>query len=283
MPSLVFRLVLACVALLISAPIQAQPADSVRALWQEGTQAYAQGRYQQATEAYQEVVIAGYESGALHYNLGNAYYRLGELGEAVQHYEKAKRFRPGDVRIAHNLDMVRSQSDALNGAVPAPGWMRLVSGWPIPGLFWFGLITYAMGFLTWSWSRSSLRLSEASSIPPSIASSAARRLSLAAAGGGLLLILLAGAAEYAQTLDRRAVVLVEQVSLQAEPDLRANPAAGAETDAKTGAKPGTGLADGTALIEGTIVRLRTTRSGWTRVTAPNGETGWLPASAIGGI
>ena len=275
MPRLVSRLVFTCVVLLISVPIQAQPADSIRALWQEGTQAYAQGRYQQATEAYQQVVTAGFESGALHYNIGNAYYRLGEMGEAVQHYEKAKRFRPGDARIEHNLDMVRSQFDTLNGAVPAPTWLRMLSGWSIPGLFWVGLIAYTTGFLAWSWFRSSLRLSGASST----ASSAARPLSLVAAGAGLLLILLAGAADYAQTLDRRAVVLVEQASLQAEPDAGANPAADVETDAE----PGAGPADGTTLIEGTIVRLHTTRSGWTRVTVPNGGTGWLPTSAIGGI
>lgn len=270
MPCLAYRLVFTCIALLISVPIQAQPVDSARVLWQEGTQAYAQGRYQQATEAYHQVVAAGVESGALHYNLGNAYYRLGEMGEAVQHYEKAKRFRPGDARIAHNLDMVRSQFDALNGTAPAPTWLRLVTGWPVTGLFWVGLVTYAAGLLAWSWFLSSSRFPDVSVGPPT-----ARRLSLAAAGGGLLITLLAGAAGYAQTLDRRAVVLVEQISLQAEPDAKANP--------ETEPDPGARAANKTALIEGTIVRLRTARSGWTRVTAPNGETGWLPTSAIGGI
>lgn len=263
------HLVLVLGVLLLSAPVHAQPADSVRGLWQKGTQAYAQGRYQQATEAYRQVIGAGFESGALHYNLGNAYYRLGEMGEAVQHYEKAKRFRPGDARIEHNLDMVRSQFDALNGTVPAPGWTRLVSGWPVTALFWIGLIAYAAGFLAWSWFRSASRFPNASPAPP-----AARRLSLAAAGGGLLIVLLAGAAGYAQTLDRRAVVLVEQTALQEKP---------AEPSDDAGATPSTGTADSTPLIEGTIVRLRATRSGWTRVTAPDGETGWLPTSAIGEI
>ncbi len=263
------RLVLALGVLLLSGPVHAQPTDSVRALWQEGTQAYAQGRYQQATEAYRKVVGAGFESGALHYNLGNAYYRLGETGEAVQHYEKAKRFRPGDARIEHNLDMVRSQSDALNGAVPAPGWARLVSGWPVTALFWIGLIAYAAGVVAWGWFLSGSRLPNASDAPL-----AARRLSLAAAGGGLLIVLLAGAAGYAQTLDQRAVVLVEQTALRANP---------AESSDGIDGEPTTGTADKAPLIEGTIVRLRATRSNWTRVTAPNGETGWLPTSAIGEI
>jgi tetratricopeptide (TPR) repeat protein len=260
------RLVLALGILLLAAPVHAQPTDSVRALWQEGTQAYAQGRYQQATEAYRQVIEAGFESGALHYNLGNAYYRLEEIGEAVRHYEKAKRFRPRDDRIEHNLDMVRSQFDALSGTVPAPGWTRLVAGWPITALFWVGLIVYATGFLTWSWFRATSRLPNASPASP-----VARRLSLAATAGGLLIVLLAGTAGYAQTLDRRAVVLVEQTSLQAEPSDGIVP------------DPTAGTAGTTPLIEGTIVRLRATRSGWTRVTTPDGETGWIPTPALGEI
>ena len=260
---LLTRLVFTLGVLLLSAPVHAQSVDSVRALWQEGTQAYAQGRYQQATEAYRKVVSAGFESGALHYNLGNAYYRLGERGEAVQHYEKAKRFRPGDARIEHNLDMVRSQFDALKGTVPAPGWARLASSWPVAALFWIGLIAYAAGLTAWSWFLSA----DASEVSP-----IAQRLSLAAAGGGLLIVLLAGAVGYAQTLDQRAVVLVEQASLQAKP---AKPGVDAERSA--------GTAGRSSLIEGTIVRLRATRPDWTRVTAPNGETGWLPTSAIGEI
>ncbi len=267
MPAFLTRLVFALGVLLLSAPVHAQPTDSVRALWQEGTQAYAQGRYQQATEAYRKVVGAGFESGALHYNLGNAYYRLGEKGEAVQHYEKAKRFRSGDARIEHNLDMVRSEFDALNGTVPAPGWARLASGWPVTALFWIGWIAYAAGLIAWSWFLSASRRPDASEVSP-----IAQRLSLAVAGGGLLIVLLAGAAGYAQTLDRRAVVLVEQASLRATP---AEPGVDAERSA--------GTADGSPLVEGTIVRLRATRPDWTRVTAPDGETGWLPTSAIGEI
>jgi len=281
---------LVATSLLLSAgPTAAQPPDSVRALWQEGTQAYAQGRYAQATEAYLNILNAGFESGALHYNLGNTYYRLGEPGEAVQHYEKAKRFRPDDARIDHNLDMLRSEFDALSGASPASGWLRLVKGWPTEALFWFGLSVYAAGVLAWSWmySTSQDKPAPAPRVP-------IRRLALAATASGLLIVTVAGATGYAQTLDRRAVVLVDNTSLRAEPGGTtvantdpngANPDAANPDAANPDAAqvPSGSAADASRLVEGTIVRLRTSRSGWTRVTGPDGQTGWLPSSDLGEI
>lgn len=271
--------------LLPTGPAAAQPPDSVRALWEEGTQAYAQGRYAQATEAYLGIVSAGFESGALHYNLGNTYYRLGEPGEAVQHYEKAKRFRADDARIDHNLDMLRSQFDALSGQSPTPGWLRLVKGWPTEVLFWFGLVAYGTGVVAWSWMYSGSR-TNASAQDPRLA---LRRMALAAALSGVFVVTVAVAAGYAQTLDRRAVVLVDYTSLQAEPTeapagVPGTPAPdAAPPDA---AQPSTGAsasATTSRLVEGTIVRLRTSRSGWTRVVGPDGQTGWVPSSDIGEI
>jgi len=274
-------------------PTAAQPPDSVRALWQEGTQAYAQGRYAQATEAYLNIVNAGVESGALHYNLGNTYYRLGEPGEAVQHYEKAKRFRPDDARIDHNLDMLRSQFDALSRASPASGWVRLVKEWPTEALFYFGLAIYATGVLAWSWMYSIPREK------PTRARLPIRRLALAAIASGLLIVTVAGAAGYAQTLDRRAVVLVDHTSIRAEPggtpivstdpdaapsDASSARASSSRASSSEAAQAQTGTPPGASrLVEGTIVRLRTNRAGWTRVVGPDGQRGWLPSSDIGEI
>ena len=43
----------------------------------------AQGYYQQAIAGYEQLVAAGIHNAKLYYNLGNAYFRLNDLGHAI--------------------------------------------------------------------------------------------------------------------------------------------------------------------------------------------------------
>lgn len=64
---------------------------------------YRAGRYRDAVRSYEEVLANGYESAALYYNLGNAYYKTGNIPAAILNYERAKRITPDDEDILHNL------------------------------------------------------------------------------------------------------------------------------------------------------------------------------------
>ena len=68
---------------------------------------------------------SGLESGELHYNLGNAWFRLGELGPAILHYERARRSMPRDDDLAANLALAaladRGSGDAAPGLLALPG------------------------------------------------------------------------------------------------------------------------------------------------------------------
>jgi hypothetical protein len=44
-------------------------------------------------------------SGPLYYNLGNAYYRTGNIPRAILNYERALRLMPGDDDLRHNLQL----------------------------------------------------------------------------------------------------------------------------------------------------------------------------------
>lgn len=48
-------------------------------------------------------------NGKLHYNLGNAYFRMGDVGQAILHYRRAELYRPGDQNLRQNLRYARSQ------------------------------------------------------------------------------------------------------------------------------------------------------------------------------
>ena len=69
--------------------------------------AYQDKEYAVAIEAYERILTEGVESASLYFNLGNAYFKSGDLGHAVLYYMRAQRLAPGDDDIAHNLEFAR--------------------------------------------------------------------------------------------------------------------------------------------------------------------------------
>jgi tetratricopeptide (TPR) repeat protein len=73
------------------------------ALFEEANKAYMAKDYKSAINLYEEILRNDYESTALYYNLGNAYYRTGSIGYAILYYEKALKLSPNDEDVKHNL------------------------------------------------------------------------------------------------------------------------------------------------------------------------------------
>ncbi len=98
--------------LLLPAGLFSQHPDS---LFSSGQSAYDSGNYKTAIDHYSQILRQGKESAQLHYNLGNAYFKSDELGEAILHYEKAQRLNPRDNDIGHNLSIARVRvQDQIN-------------------------------------------------------------------------------------------------------------------------------------------------------------------------
>lgn len=97
-------------------------------LFVRGVELYDTGKYGEAIDAYEQVLRQDMESAALHYNLGNAYFRDGELGEAILHYEKAKKLHPRDADIQYNLKIAKAR---IQDRIEPPGnsfFMRIFNG-----------------------------------------------------------------------------------------------------------------------------------------------------------
>jgi tetratricopeptide (TPR) repeat protein len=88
--------------MVMSVPALAQAPEQV---FQQGNGAYQRGKYTDAVKAYEAVLASGYGNGEIHYNLGNAYYKVGNIGKAILHYERARRFMPSDEDLRHNLQL----------------------------------------------------------------------------------------------------------------------------------------------------------------------------------
>ena len=73
----------------------------------KGNRLYRDNDFSGAITVYQGILSAGYESGELYYNLGNAYFKNGNLGLAILHFEKALKLTPRDEDLRSNLEMAR--------------------------------------------------------------------------------------------------------------------------------------------------------------------------------
>lgn len=69
---------------------------------------YSEARYEEAAKEYESILSDGFEGGSLYYNLGNAYFKAGELGKAILSYKKAQRFIPRDADLNANLNVALS-------------------------------------------------------------------------------------------------------------------------------------------------------------------------------
>jgi Flp pilus assembly protein TadD len=89
-------------------------------------QLYENGRYTEAVQAYQQLVDQSFRGSSLYYNLGNAYYKQGDLGRAIVAYLRAEKLAPRDSEIRVNLDVARGQRVDLLDAPADTLLVRLV-------------------------------------------------------------------------------------------------------------------------------------------------------------
>lgn len=115
----------------------APPLHAQQEIVEQGNRLYLEGDYEAAVDAYQTVLDAGFESVALHYNLGNAYFKAGDLGRSILSWERARTLAPNDPDVLANLELARSQTaDAIE---PLPRfWLMSAASW------WVGLLPRAL-------------------------------------------------------------------------------------------------------------------------------------------
>lgn len=75
----------------------------------QGLDAYEKEDYAAAAEHFAAIAEAGVRNGALYYNLGNAYLKMGDLGRARLWYERAARLTPRDPDLNFNRDYAASR------------------------------------------------------------------------------------------------------------------------------------------------------------------------------
>lgn len=70
----------------------------------------AKAYYQEAILHYEAIVKnGGVRNGKLYYNVGNAYFRIGDTGRAILNYKRAALFMQNDRNLRQNLDYARNR------------------------------------------------------------------------------------------------------------------------------------------------------------------------------
>ncbi len=115
------------IVLLLAAPVLA---DTPQELFKAGNAQYAEGKFADAAQKYQTAADGGLRHWALEYNLGNAYYRSGQIGKAILHYERAFRINSGQTDVLYNLNLAANKAGEPvmpAGTLPAFAWRLFYS------------------------------------------------------------------------------------------------------------------------------------------------------------
>jgi tetratricopeptide (TPR) repeat protein len=132
-------------------------ASDIDSKLQAANSLYQQKKYTEAVEAYKSMLGNSNASASIYYNMGNAYFKMGQFGYAVLYFERAHKLSPGDEDIRHNLQLAKSRTadridvvpqffifkwaDSISSMYSADGWMKFAI---IMSFMFAGLI---IGFL----------------------------------------------------------------------------------------------------------------------------------------
>lgn len=76
---------------------------------EKAEKAYTEDKYQEAVTLYEQLIKEGQVSSDLYYNLGNSYFKSGNLGKSVLSYERALLLDPNNAEAETNLAFVNSK------------------------------------------------------------------------------------------------------------------------------------------------------------------------------
>ncbi len=246
----ILRFILLSVILISgAASLHAQSREEAAVLFFKANEFYKQAQYDQAVQAYEEILRKGLASGPVYYNLGNSYFKNGQMGRAILNYDRALELDPRDADIRANHTFARSQirGDFLR---PQGFWDRLwdshISFYTVDEmaiivfliLFFIALIHLASLYMQW----------------PSF-----RRTKVL---GVLIfvLIIFAYGLKVKTEYNRDAAIAVSSTSAQYEP-----------------------LENATSYFdvpEGMRVRILREEDGWTKIERRDGRLGWIRSKTV---
>lgn len=224
-------------------------------LFDEANEAYNTGDYQTAIALYEQILEENLHSAELYFNLGNAHYKLNEIGPSIYYYEKALLLDPNDSEIKNNLAYAQNMRlDAIEN-MPKTTLNKIYDD--VLGLFSFDQwallavvlsIAFVATYLFYYFSRVALK------------KRIAFITSMVMLFWGVVCLTLAYLNYQQDKNENPAIIFAEEVKITSEPNDRGQVVF--------------------TLHEGTKVNVLDEFEGWSKIKIADGQTGWLPAEHI---
>lgn len=224
-------------------------------LWEKANNFYTTEEYQQAVSVYEQILHNGEESAKLYFNLGNAYYKTGDVNNAILNYERAKVLAPQDEDIEFNLKIANQFVVTKIEELPQPFFLRWRTSvvnkypadtWATISVSTFILFLFLLGFFFFSRSVAIKRLGFWIGI-------------VAIVFSGFTFSLAAQQKKKINTRDH-AIVFCPRVTVKSSPS-----------------ETGTDLF---LIYEGLKIQVTDSLSNWKEIKLADGNQGWLPDSCI---
>jgi len=224
-------------------------------IFEQGKEMYKAEKYQQALEQWNKILDDGEHSASLYFNLGNAHYKMNNIGESIFYYEKALQLSQNDKEIKNNLAF--AQNATVDDIEPLPEtifskWYNSLSGilsyngWAILSvLFSIGFVfLFLVYYISITEGRKKLFFTS----------------SLIFLGLLVVSFTMAFVLFDKTKKDHPAIIFSEKIEVRSEPNL------GSEVSF--------------SLHEGTKVQIISRDSDWVRITILDGKDGWIPNSDL---
>jgi tetratricopeptide (TPR) repeat protein len=245
-----------CVGLLLailSMPVMAF--SQVETTKAQADTALIEERYADAIHSYEEILTQEYVSAELHYNLGNAYFKMGQIAPSILNYERALKLAPKDEDIQFNLKLanlsVKDRVEDIPKLFFVNWWRAVAKAFSTDGWAWSAVISFILalvGLLLFKFSNEE----------------GMKRLTFYA---GVLSLLWFGFSIYSAEKnfnhavnDKRAVVFASTINAKSSPNEKGK--------------------DLFVIHEGLVVSVSDALNGWIRIKLSNGSVGWIPENSV---
>ncbi|MFD2563700.1 tetratricopeptide repeat protein [Aquimarina rubra] len=216
---------------------------------------YNQEEYQQAIDVYKSILDKGQESAELYYNLGNANYKLSNIGSSIYYYEKALELAPSDEDIKNNLAFANNATIDVIDVIPEGVISRTVNSFTNMFSFdmwaWISILFVAL-FVVLFMLYYSARISSK------------KRLFFLGSWISLIIGLFAVFFAFKQynyiENNQYAIIFAQETTVKSEPNLRSE--------------------EVFELHEGTKVKVTETVNDWKKIRLADGKIGWIPATDL---
>ncbi|MCK8523240.1 tetratricopeptide repeat protein [Aquimarina sp. D1M17] len=223
--------------------------------FQRANALYQQGKYQEAIDAYKSILDAGQESVSLYYNLGNAHYKLSNVGPSIYYYEKGLELAPNDEDIKNNLVFAQNATIDAIDSIPE-GFVSSM----------LRKITSLFTFDGWAWvSVACMILFVILFILYYTANLSSRKRLFFVGSWVVFLIGIFGVffafSQYNSVQNNQfAIIFAQETTIKSEPNLRSE--------------------DVFQLHEGTKVKVTETVNNWKKIRLTDGKIGWIPSEDL---